>query len=46
MLTTEAMDLLRKMLAREVANQVKDGRGEEPMSEEWLELYSLAIGFK
>ena len=44
-LSGEAIDLLRKMLAREVADQVKDGRGEEPMSDHWLELYTLVIGF-
>lgn len=44
-LSPEAIDLLRKMLAREVVEQVKDGKGEEPMSDHWLELYSLTIGF-
>lgn len=43
-LSPEAIDLLQKMLALEVVEQVKDGKGEEPMPEHWLELYALTIG--
>lgn len=42
-LSAEALDLLRKMLAREVVEQVKGGRGDEPMSDAWTDLYFLTL---
>lgn len=46
MLSLEASELLLKMLEIEMSTQVKDGRGKEPMSNEWLELYYLSLGLK
>lgn len=42
-LSAEAVDLLSKMLAQEVAQQVRDGRGGEPMPEHWRELFALTL---
>lgn len=42
-LSPEAADLLRKMLAAEVAQQTRDGRGDEPMSAAWTELHYLVV---
>lgn len=42
-LSAEAIDLLSKMLAVEVALQVREGRGEDPMSEAWTELHTLSL---
>lgn len=42
-LSAEALDLLGKMLSQEVTEQVKNGRGDEPMSDAWLELYYLTL---
>lgn len=43
-LSKEAIDLLSKMLAREVVDQIQDGRGDEPMPDPWRELNLLVIG--
>lgn len=43
MLSPAAVDLLSRMLATEVTRQVQEGRGDEPMPEEWTELYSLTL---
>lgn len=42
-MSPEARDLLSKMLAIEVSAQVQEGRGEEPMSPAWTELFSLVL---
>lgn len=42
-LSNEALDLLRKMLAEEVAAQVRRGEGEEPMSPAWSELHLISL---
>lgn len=44
-ISDEANELLSKMLAREVQDQIRDGRGEEPMPEPWRELHLITIGF-
>lgn len=42
-LSPDAIDLLRKMLAQEVTQQVIDGNGEEPMPTSWTELYYFGL---
>lgn len=43
-LSPEAIDYLRKMLAFQVTQQVRDGNGDEPMPTPWTELHNLTIG--
>lgn len=42
-LSPDAIDLLRKMLAQEVTQQVIDGKGDEPMPTGWTELYYFGL---
>lgn len=43
-LSPEAVETLRRLLAVDVSQQVKDGKGGEPMPSAWIELYNLTIG--
>lgn len=42
-LSPEALDFLRYMLAREVVDQVREGRGDEEMSKAWTELQTFSL---
>lgn len=42
-LTDEALDYLSKLLAIEVSNQVREGRGDQPMPQPWTELHTLTV---